>query len=257
MTRGSGIACANPKPTELAINAASSTDAGNNDTAKDLANRALLVGLELEDDALTGQALLNLCRTALRKKDKPALDGYRAQLSRLAADTNDQKWEMVIAHMYAELARMDGDLEEAARLYAASMGISESIGSKGWYAAEHFNMAIVETSRGNFVEAENLIKGYYALTNELYPETDDVPGLIPIANLLLHKADIRGAAEVAVAARRLLQENNLVPDPADEEPLLKVEREYQRVFAQDAQDQIEEAAASLTVASILSRYLNS
>lgn len=239
----------------LLESAATEFKAGNNDSAKDLANTALSVGLELEDDTLTGYALMNLCRTALREKDEPALDGYRALLSRLATETNDQKWEMVIAHMYAELARMNGDLEEAAQLYAASMSISESIGSKGWYAAEHFNMSIVETSRGNFVEAQDLINRYYELMKELRPETDDVPGLIPIANLLLHKDDIRGAAEVAIAARRLFEENNLVPDPADEEPLRNVEDKYRLVLAQNAQDQVEAAAASLTVASILSRYL--
>ncbi|MDJ0664922.1 MAG: hypothetical protein QNJ75_10195 [Acidimicrobiia bacterium] len=236
--------------------AAAEFKAGNNDAAKDLANTALAVGLELEDEALTGYALMNLCRTALRDRDRTALGEYREHLSRLAAETGDQKWEMVVAHMYAELARMNGDLEEAARLYATSMGISESIGSKGWYAAEHFNMSIVETSRGNFVEARDLIRGYYDLTNELYPETDDVPGLIPIANLLLHMDDIRGAAEVAIAARRLLKENDLVPDPADEEPLRNVEDKYRLVLDQDAQDEVEVAAASLTVASILSTYLN-
>ena len=240
----------------LLDNAAAEFKAGNNDTTKDLANAALAIGLDLGDESLTGYALMNLCRTALRDRDEAALGGYSEALSRLATETNDQRWDMVVAHMNAELARMNNDLDTAAQLYATSMSISDSIGSTKWYAAEHFNMSIVETLRGNLVEAQDLIKKYYALMKELHPETDDVPGLIPIANLLLHRNDLKGAAEVAIAARRLFQENNIVPDPADEEPLRRVEQAYRLVLAHDAQDQAEATASSLTVESIQSRYLN-
>lgn len=229
--------------------------AGNNEVAKKLSNEVLSVGLELEHDTLTGYALMNLCRTALREKDEIELNKYGDQLSKLASKTKDQSWEMYRAHMYAELARMNGDMDKAVELYNISLKISDSIGAKEMYAVEHFNMSMVEMSRGNLMEAKNLIKRYYDLMKEIYPESDDVHGLIPIANLLLHKNDLYGAAEVSIASRRLFKENDIVPDPADEEPLLRVEEKYKKELSQNVQDSLKVTAESLTVDSILTKYL--
>ncbi|WP_297690909.1 hypothetical protein [uncultured Eudoraea sp.] len=229
--------------------------AGNNDIAKTLANNALSVGLELENDTLTGDALMSLCRTALRDRDNSALENYSDQLIELATKSNDRTWEMVRAHMNAEMARMNNDLERAAELYDVSLRISDSIGSKGMYAAEHFNKSFVEAARGNIAEAHNLVKRYYQIRKEIDPESEDVYGLIAVSNLLFHKNDLHGAAEVSMAARRLFKEQNIVPDPADEKPLKKVEEDYKTTLLQETQDSLKISSATMTVDSIIRKYL--
>ena len=229
--------------------------AGNNEVAKNLANDVLSIGQELENDTLTGDALVHLCRTSLRDEDEDALKNYSDLLLKLAKSTNDQTWEMIRAHMNAEMARMNGDLDKAMGLYDVSMNISKSIGSKGMYAAEHFNKSFVESLRGNMAEAQSLVKIYYEIRKEINPESDDFYGLIAIANLLFYKNDINGAAEVSMAARRLFKENNIIPDPADEEPLVRVEKKYKKELPQNVQDSLKFAAESLTVEAILSKYL--
>ena len=229
--------------------------AGTNEIAKNLAKEAFSVGLELENDSLTGDALMSLCRTALRDRDEITLKDYSDQLTKLANKSKDDTWEMVSAHMNAEMARMNHNWEKASRLYDKSLTISDSLGYRGMYAAEHFNKSFVEAARGNITEAQLLTKKYFDIRRETNPESDDAYGLIAVANLLYHKNDIQGSAEVSLAARRLFNERNIIPDPADEEPLLKVEEHYKMKLDPKVQDSLKESAAMLTVDSILNKYL--
>ncbi len=229
--------------------------AGQNKRAKELSKKALSVGVDMKNDSLMGYALMNLCRTALREKNEVELKVYGDQLTDLAQQKNAEIWEMYRVHMYAEWARMNGDLDEAAELYHTSMNISESIGKKVTYAVEHFNLAMVEIARGDLTKGKNLIRKYYALMKKIYPNEEDVHGLIPIAELLLHSDNLIGAAEVAMTARRMFKEYNIVPDPADEKPLERIEEKYKMELSRKTRDSLRLASEALTEQSILNRYL--
>jgi tetratricopeptide (TPR) repeat protein len=229
--------------------------AGNNDIAKSIANDALSVGIKLENDSLTGDALTSLCRTALRDHDSAELNKYSNQLRELSKKTNDETWLMIHSHMNAEMARMNGDLDKASELYDISLRISKSIGSMNMYWADHFNKSFIEVARGNISESYDLVKKYYEIQKEIDPENDDAYGLIAIANILLHQGDLVGAAEVSLVARRLFKEQNIIPDPADEKPLYIVEEVFENNLSPVVKDSLTNAAMNLSVKSILDKYL--
>ncbi len=230
--------------------------AGNNKTSKNISLDVLANARELSNDSLAGRALMSLCRTALRDRDTTALSDYSEQLTELTEKTGQEMWMMIRAHMNAEMNRMQSNLGEAAALYDESMAIAKSLGYKGMYAAEHFNKSFIAVEQGEFGEAAILIKGYFDIRKEINPDKDDAYGLIALVNYLAKKDDLNGAATVAYTARRLFQEENIVPDPADEAPMAAAESKIQKELPQIVRDSIQAHSSGLSVSLLLEQYLN-
>ena len=165
-------------------------------------------------------------------------------------------WMMVRAHMNAEMNRMQGNLSEAAALYDESMAIAKALGYMSMYAAEHFNKSFIASEQGAFDEAASLIKGYFDIQRERNPDKDDAYGLIALVNYLAKKDDLNGAATVAFTARRLFQEENIVPDPADEAPMVAAELKINEVLPEKHRDSILLFSNSLSVSFLLEQYLD-
>lgn len=230
--------------------------AGNNEVSKTISRDILKTAREIGNDSLAGRALMSLSRTALRDRDSLALAEYSEQLAELTEKTGHEMWMMVRAHMNAEMNRMRGNLTEAADLYDESMAISKSIGYMGMYAAEHFNKSFIAVEQDEFEEAATLIKGYFDIQKERNPDKEDAYGLIALANFLSGKEDLEGAATVAFTARRLFEEENIVPDPADEAPMAVAEARVKEELSQQQLDSILEASQTLNVSILLERYLD-
>ncbi|MCE2613934.1 hypothetical protein LVD13_13230 [Flavobacteriaceae bacterium D16] len=230
--------------------------AGNNEASKSISHQVLTNARDISNDSLAGRALMSLCRTALRDRDTIALQDYSVQLADLTEKTGQDVWMMVRAHMNAEMNRMQGNLDEAAALYDESMAIAKSIGSLGMYAAEHFNKSFIAVEQGEFEEAAKLIKGYFDIMKERNPDREDAYGLIALVNFLSKQDDLQGAATVAYTARRLFEQENIVPDPADETPMAAAELRVEKELALKVRDSILENTKTLKVSNLLERYLD-
>lgn len=200
---------------------------GDNERCVELTTASLDLGRELGDDAIVGQALMGLCRAALRDQDEARLDALCSELAGIADRTGDEWWRVVIAHMNAELARMNGNLDIADELYDESMNLSKSIGRQSMVATECFNKSFVAVERDDIPAARDLLGRHFRIRGTLDDDDINPYGLIAVANLLHSEGQLEDAAAVAFACRRLLAEAEVVPDPADEAPLRAVEERCQ------------------------------
>lgn len=220
-----------------------------------LANEVLQIGRDTKNDTLIGRALTSLCRNAQRSLDTTRLAILSDQLKDLAKTSGNEKWLMYRAHQNAEMWRLIGNLDRADSFYVESMRISKVTGSSGMYMIDHFNKSFVSTAKGNYKEANNLIKKYYVLRKEADPKIEDAYGLIALAYLLEQQNKYQGAHEVAVVARRLFKEQNIFPEPPDEKPLLAVEQKVKEELDSDTLEEISTTSAHVSVNSLLEKYL--
>lgn len=228
---------------------------GNDSLSIRIAQKVLVIGRETDNDTLVGDALSSLCRNAQRTMDTSRLAELSAELEALAESSGDQKWMMKRAHMNAEMWRLVGDLDRAEAYYDESMRISSAIGASGMFMIDHFNKSFVSTAKGNFAEANELIKKYYELRKEADPESEDAYGLIALAYLLEQKGNYAGAHEVALVTRRLFEEQNVFPEPPDEKPLIAVEEKVQSELDSETMKKNLGASEELTVTDLLEKYL--
>jgi len=208
---------------------------GDNELCVTLTIESLDIGRALGDDKVIGQALTGLCRAALRDNNAQLLQSLSGELNELARKTRDEWWRVVVAHMNAEMARMNGDLDRANDLYDKSMALSEVIGSKNMVATECFNKSFVAVAQKEYQTAHELLQRHFAIRSELDEGDINPYGLIAVANLLAAEGRLSEAAEAAFVCRKLLTENNIVPDPADETPLMKVEEQIKYTLPKNVQ----------------------
>lgn len=229
---------------------------GNDAASIALANQVLEMGQATQNDTLIGKALTSLCRNSQRKLDTVRLAELSVQLKDLAVSSGNEQWLMYMAHMNAEMWRLIGDMDRAEYFYNESMRISYETGAKGMYTIDHFNKSFVSVAKGDFETANGLIKKYYQLRREDDPESEDAYGLIALSYLLEQQGNYEGAHTVAVVTRRLFEEQNLFPEPPDEQPLLRVEEKVKEELDPTIFDAISAASAKESVASLLDKYLN-
>jgi len=229
---------------------------GDDAASIELAQEVLKIGKQTQNDTLIGRALTSMCRNAQRSLDTTRLERLSEQLEDLSATTGNKQWLMYRAHMNAEMWRLIGNMDRAEAFYTESMEISNEIGAKGMYMIDHFNKSFVSTAKGDYKEANALIKKYYALRKKADPKSEDAYGLIALAYLLEQQKNCKGAHEVAVVTRRLFKEQNLFPEPPDEKPLLLVEEKVKDELDADTLEKITANASSQSVSSLLKKYLN-
>lgn len=228
---------------------------GKDKESVQLAKEVLAIGKETKNDTLVGRALTSLCRNAQRTLDTNKLAELSQGLKELAESSGNQKWLMYRAHQNAEMWRLIGNMDRAEAFYDESMKISFETGSKGMYTIDHFNKSFVSTAKGDYNEANELIRKYYALRYEADSVYEDAYGLIALSYLLEQQKNYQGAHEVATVTRRLFKEQNLFPEPPDEKPLLEVEAKVKEELNSEILEEIGTKSTSETVASLLEKYL--
>lgn len=229
--------------------------AGDNHAAKRLTRRSLAIAEALGDDPLRGQALLGLCRTALRDRDEEYLQELCEKLGLIANRTGDEYWSVVEHHMQAEMARINGQYDTATRSYEKSMQLSESMGLESMVATECLNKSFVSVAQTDLTEARKLLARHFEISVRL-DEGDLTPyGLIGLAHLLSAEGNVEGAAEVAFACRQLLKENNIVPDPADEKPLEETVQLVQRSLSKDDISRLKIATEQASCRQLVAKFL--
>ena len=228
---------------------------GKDKESVQLAKEVLAIGKETKNDTLVGRALTSLCRNAQRTLDTNKLAELSQGLKELAQTSGNKKWLMYRAHQNAEMWRLIGNMDRAEAFYDESMKISFETGSKGMYTIDHFNKSFVSTVKGDYNEANELIRKYYALRYEADSVYEDAYGLISLSYLLEQQKNYTGAHEVATVTRRLFKEQNLFPEPPDEKPLLEVEAKVKEELNSEILEEISTKSTSETVASLLEKYL--
>ncbi len=228
---------------------------GEADKSKDLAHKALAIGRAAKDPSITGGALAGFCRLALRAKDEHALASCSSQLTALAQDSADQKWEVYSIHMRAEFARMGNDLATADALYLESLQISEAIGLTGMVAAENFNRSFVSVARGDLDSATQQVREFFRVSATRNDGEPDPYGLIALTNLLVAREQLQAAAEVSFAAQRIFDEKGIVPDPADAQPLEAAREVVASRLTPAELQQANDGAAGVTTQQLIDLYL--
>lgn len=228
---------------------------GDDKGSIELANKVLEIGRESGNDTLIGRALTSLCRNSQRQLDTLQLAELSEELKNLSASSGDEQWMMYRAHMNAEMWRLIGNMDRAEVYYNESMRISLEKGAIGMYTIDHFNKSFVSTAKGDYAEANRLIKKYYKLRKENDPEAEDAYGLIALSYLLEQEGNFAGAHEVAVVTRRMFKEQNLFPEPPDEKPLLMVENKVKEMLAPAEYELIAKNSSKESVSSLLEKYL--
>jgi len=242
-------------PKEMLKEAYQQFKEGNDAKSIELANEVLAIGRETNNDTLIGGALSSLCRNAQRTLDTTRLAELSIELADLAETSGRKVWLMKRAHMNAELWRLVGNMDRAEAFYDESMTISFELNEIGMYTIDHFNKSFVATAKGDFEMARALITKYYDLRALHNPETEDAYGLISLAYILEQEQNYKGAQEVAAVTRRLFQEQNIFPEPPDEQPLLAVEAKCKSELDGKLIEEINAESNTQSVNALVEKYL--
>lgn len=229
--------------------------AGDNQRAIELTRQSLEIGRQLGDLEVIGQALIGLCRSALRAQDPIQLNRYTRELERIVEESGQDLWRLVSLHMRAEMARIEEDFDLASALYDQSMQLSEELGREEMVATECFNKSFVLVHQGQLQKAHELLERHFEIHFGL-DEGDPPPyGLIGVANLLRAQGEPEAAAEAVYACRRFFKETGTVPDPADEIPLSEVEAYCRLSLPSEQLEEIEGRANKSSYRELVDKLL--
>ncbi len=240
---------------ELLVKAYEEFRSGNAEASKLAARNALLIGASNSDSDVIGGALTALCRVALRESDASAIDELTAEMQKVALSSGQQKWYVYAIHMRAELARINGRLDEADSLYLESLELSTRIGLTGMVAAENFNRSFVSVARGDLEGATNQVSEFFRVSASRNDGAPDAYGLIALANLLAARERFEQAAVVVFATQRIFDELGIVPDPADAAPLQSTETLVMERLSSDALASAKAHARDASVRTLIDEYL--
>ena len=228
---------------------------GDNERCVSLTNNSLEIGRELSEPKIIGQALMGLCRAVLRARDEDQLGYLSRELSNLATQTGDEWWLVVVAHMNAEMARINLDYNLANKLYDESMRISEVLGRESMVATECFNKSLVAIQQNNLTSARNLIERHFSIRKNLDGENINPYGLIAVASLLVAEGAIKEAAEAIFVCQRLMLEMDIIPDPADETIQKGVDEYCSKNLPETIRDQILERSLSMSCGDVVAKFV--
>jgi tetratricopeptide (TPR) repeat protein len=196
---------------------------GDDRRAGELFDQALTAGRELDDPALTSQALGGLCRVALRTD---VAEGRR--LARQALDVSeaagDEAGRSNALHLLGVGAQIAGDLAEAREWMMSRLALVRDAGNEFLVASEASNLSMVERQLGNLDAAETLAREAIeigARIGDQFTIPFAICGLAAIANK-------RGQFERAAAllgATEMLMDAHQMAWPPDERP------HYERLLA--------------------------
>ena len=229
--------------------------AGEAAKSKELAHMALAIGRAAGDASIAGGALAAFCRLALRAKDVDALASCSSDLTALAKDSEDQKWQVYSIHMRAEFARMNSDLATADAMYLESLELSKTIGLTGMVAAENFNRSFVSVASSDHDSASEQVREFFRVSATRNDGEPDAYGLIALANLLVAREQLDAAAVVVFAADRIFAEKKIVPDPADAAPFEAARRTIHDRLTQSELQKAKENSLNMITRQLIDKCL--
>jgi tetratricopeptide (TPR) repeat protein len=188
---------------------------GENDTARQFANEALVLSRGLGDVPLIVGALTRLARVALRDNNPRQTMILSREAMALATEAGDEDLSLQPLHCLAEATRMDGDYEAARQLYQRSLDLNRKRSDDLMIGVETSNLAAVEFRFGNLDAAVRLWRESLALahrTGNRYLFPYPVAGLGEAAAA---QHDWERAARLLGAASGLFKASGAAMDPAD------------------------------------------
>lgn len=196
---------------------------GHNESSRERSSDALKTARAANDTEAEILALLGLSRVELTDGDWAAAREHAARSLELAkgfrpALSQSQR------HMIAQAARLEGDLDEAARLFRQSLELNRRLGDRGMVAVELHNLGHIELRRGFVDIAEKLFEESASMD-----KGDDPYGT---AMQLFNQASIAFARGDGEAAASLLRKAHATLSDAGIEPAMDDATEMNRLKRQ-------------------------
>lgn len=126
--------------------------------ASALSNEAIRVGEQIGDKVAQANGYTGLARVALRKGDYAAVQRYAQQGLIIRESLGDATGLSGPMHLLAAGERLDGHLDEAARLYEFTLALAGLSGDRGRVAEEMLNLGYVRLHQGDTASAGRLFR---------------------------------------------------------------------------------------------------
>jgi tetratricopeptide (TPR) repeat protein len=197
---------------------------GDDDRAAFLFGRALDAGRELEDPALTSQALGGLARVELRAD---VAEGRR--LAREAFEVSDAAGDdpgrSNALHLLGVGAQIAGDLLEARDWMTQRLALVRAMGNDFLVASEASNLSMVERQIGNLETAEDLAHEAIRICETIGDRFTTPFAMAGLAAIALERGDHARSAKLVGAVEGLMEATQMAWPP-DERP------HYERILAE-------------------------
>jgi len=188
--------------------------------AKRYFEELLGVARKLGDERFVGQAFGGLARVAFRRGDTPDVRRWSRLALDLARKRGNQAETATPLHMLAEAARMEGNLDEARKIYLENRALNQRLGREHWVRAETLNLGAVEVLGGNTEGAVPLFRETLRMVRESTDRFLTPYVLAWSARVALARHDPTLATRLLGAAQAQTKRTGLAMDP-DEEPEFK------------------------------------
>jgi MalT-like TPR region len=188
---------------------------GDNEAARRLAEEALAIGRDLDDQAVIIDSLTRLARVGLRDQNPGRTAALSREAMALAEQLGNNALILMPLHCLAEATRMAGDHAGARELYRQSLDLNRQRGDQLVVAVETCNLAAVELHFGNLEGASRLWRESLSLAhrmNNWYLFPYPVAGLGEVAAA---QGNWERAAQLLGAAHGRFQASGAAIDPAD------------------------------------------
>ena len=188
---------------------------GDNEEARQLAERALAVARQIDDPACVVDALIGLCRAGLRDQNVALVRRLSTEARTIAQKAGVRALETLPLHCLAEATRMSGDYAGARRLYNESIALNRELDDQHMITVEMNNLASVELHENNLHDAVRLwqesVRRAHA-DRDLYLLPYCVMGLGEVAAAA---GSYERAARLLGAATGIFESTHQQIDPAD------------------------------------------
>lgn len=184
---------------------------GDQDAARDLANRAIEIGGAAGNARAVGLAHVNLARVAYRNGDAAEIDRFSRAALDAAAD--DRFVRRSALHMLAWAAHTAGDIDLARTRFEDSLAFRAELGDRFGVAVEASNLADLDVEAGNVAAGAQRLADALDVAREIGSQYLVLNLLPSIATAALARGKAEAAGRLIGATDAMSAATGLIPDP--------------------------------------------
>ena len=193
-------------------------------------------GLAHEDGDLRteGAALGNIGQAHLQGGRIDEGEAFFRKCESLLYEAGDLHGVVLAFDAYAQIARVRGDLREAARIYSECVAASVGLGDPEIEILERLNLAMVLSLLGEWQQAAPELLRALALGQELADLSETLTAVSIAGSLLLAAGDPSGAALVWAMSQVISDDRQIAINPLDrdDEAFARVRGELRETYAE-------------------------
>lgn len=184
---------------------------GDQDGARDLANRAIEIGGAAGNARAVGLAQVNLARVAYRNGDAAEIDRFSRAALDAAAD--DRLVRRAALHMLAWAAHTAGDIDLARERFEESLAFRAELGDRFGVAVEASNLADLDVEAGDVAAGAQRLADSLDVAREIGSQYLVLNLLPSIATAALARGHVEAAGRLIGATDAMSAATGLIPDP--------------------------------------------